>query len=422
MFNYKRFLIITLSIVIVILIVLLSIEIINSNKFSDNSLQTVPKPQNNLKANIKGVWVASVYNIDFPSRPNLSNNELMKELDNILDITSQSGLNTIFFQVRPCGDALYNSEIFPVSQYLTGIQGVKNEIFFDPLQYLIEIAHSKGIRVEAWINPYRITAYSENSKSELIDSLSTNNPAKQNPDWAVEYNGKLFYNPGIPEVRELIVSGVKEIIENYDVDGIHFDDYFYPYPVYEKDNQILEFNDKNEFELYNPNGLSLADWRRENVNMLIKNVYHTIKNYDDKISFGVSPFGVWANSSQNPLGSDTNDVQSYYDLYCDPISWIKGGYIDYICPQIYWSFLSSSCPYDVLVKWWNDQVDGTSVDLYIGHALYKIEDFSLNHQEIIAQIQYARTFDNYNGSVFYGFSILKNNSYNIVNVFKEYYN
>lgn len=350
---------------------------------------------------LRGVWIASVININFPSKPGLSQNELKAELDDILKNTAEAGLNAVFFQVRPTSDALYPSEIFPYSKYLSGEQGKAPDGGFDCLEYLLEKAGEKGIDVHAWVNPYRVTMYESDEQG-----LSADNPAVLHPEYTVKYaDGKTYYNPGLPEVRQLIADGVSELAEKYPtLAGIHFDDYFYPYP-----SSGAEFDDAAAYEIYG-NGESLADWRRSNVNELVKESYEAVKKINPEIKFGVSPFGIWANSgSDTPVdGSTSSGLEAYNSLYCDALAWAEGGYVDYIIPQIYWSFATSAAPFDNIARWWNAQLDGTDVDFYIGHAAYKVSDYAEN--EIGIQVEFARNLLTYRGSVFYGYEDIKNNT------------
>jgi len=354
---------------------------------------------------LRGVWIASVLNINFPSKSGLSANQLKAELDEIVKNCKEANFNAIFFQVRPTGDALYDSEYFPTSKYLTGKQGTPFPEGFDPLGYIIEIAHKNDIELHAWINPYRIT-----TDTTDLGALAQNNPARQNPSWTVAYNGMLVYNPGLPEVRRLITDGVIEIIKNYDVDGIHFDDYFYPYP----DGKGGVFNDAPTYEKYGGDYKNLDDFRRASVNKLVEMVYMEIKKENPSVRFGIAPFGIWANKSDRaPTGSATKGFESYYSIYSDSKAWINGGYIDYICPQIYWAFGTAVAPFDVLARWWSAVVDGTGVDLYIGHAAYKVPGDFKSETEILRQVEYARAYMGVAGSVMYGYSNIAANDYNL---------
>lgn len=377
------------------------------------STMNITNPDNEMR----GVYIASVTNIDFPSEKGLSADKLKAELDDIVKTVCESNLNAIFFQVRPCGDALYKSDIFPTSVYLTGVEGGYLPSGFDPLQYLIEIAHENGIKIHAWINPYRITFGTASKPNNDVNKLSDNNPAKLHPEWTVAYaDGKLYYNPGVPQVTDLIVSGVEEIIRNYSVDGIIFDDYFYPYPV-----DGASFDDSVEYALYG-NGMNLEDWRRENINSMIKACYTAIKRINDFCLFGVAPFGIWQNDDGKNGGSDSRGFEAYHELYCDALAWAKGGYVDYLAPQLYWEFTTSAARYDQLSRWWNaelSQYDG--VDLIISHGAYKSADYAEN--EIQNQVQFSRSQRCYRGSIMFGYSSIKNNEGNVknqlINVFKE---
>ncbi len=307
---------------------------------------------------MRGVWVSTVLNLDYPSKAGLSKDELMAEAIKILDNSAAMGFNAVFLQVRPSSDALYKSEIYPWSSYLTGEQGLAPDGDFDPLEFWVQEAHSRGLELHAWINPYRVARQNHD-----LNSLAPDHIARKNPGWVVMHtDGHMYFNPGIPAVRALVIDGVKEIVENYDVDGIHFDDYFYPDP---------SFNDSDTFKTFGGKYSDIEVWRRDNINILIEDTYIAIKDIDADVSFGVSPFGIWANKSSNRLGSATNGNQSYYSHYADTRGWVKNGWIDYICPQLYWNIGFEIADYEVLLNWWVDVVRGTDVDLYIGHASYR---------------------------------------------------
>lgn len=373
---------------------------------------------NEADENLKGVWVTTVLNLDYPIKPTTNIDELKKEAVDILDRSKNMGLNAVFLQVRPSGDAIYPSKYFPWSKYLTGEQGKAPDNQFDPLKFWIDEAHKRDIELHAWINPYRITNKSKSEKAHDYDSLADNNIAKNRKDLVVEYkDGNLYYNPGLPEVRKLLVDSVLEIIKNYDVDGIHFDDYFYP---------GSDFKDEEAFKEYGKNFDSISDWRRENVNILIRDIFAAIKKSNKDVSFGVSPFGIWNNSSSNVLGSDTKGNQSYTAHYADSRKWVKEGIIDYIAPQIYWNIGFSVADYAKLVKWWDNVVDDTDVDLYIGHAAYNTNNKDKNSSwygvsEIQRQLDYNKNFENVNGSIFFRYSHLKNN-YGLENLITNIYN
>jgi len=309
----------------------------------------------------RGVWVSTVINLDYPSKPGLPVSELKAEALSILDNCAAMGFNAVILQVRPAGDAFYKSDLFPWSQYLTGTQGKAPGDDFDPLEFWVEEAHARGLELHAWINPYRVARLTHD-----LTSLSESNFARRNPDWVVKHkDGHMYYNPGIPAVRQLIIDGVAEIVENYDVDGIHFDDYFYP----DKD-----FEDSDTYKKFGGDYGSIQDWRRANIDKLIEETYNTVKAIDPDVRFGVSPFGIWANKSSNPLGSATNGNQSYYSHFADSRKWVLNGWLDYICPQLYWNIGYNIADYEVLLNWWANVVRGTDVDLYVGHASYRCSD------------------------------------------------
>lgn len=359
---------------------------------------------------VRGVWIASVFNINYPSRSDLDAQELKSELDAILDSCEKNNLNTVFFQVRPSCDALYKSELYPVSRSLS----TTGELKLDPLEYLLTEGHKRNIFVHAWINPLRITTVADSE-----DSLPKSSPAVKHPEWTVKYaDGKLYFNAGIPELRSFIAEGVREIVEKYDVDGVVFDDYFYPYPVAGAD-----FDDSEEYALYGEGYATVADFRRDNVNKLIKEVYDTVKEWDPECKFGVSPAGVWQNDNGTNGGSDTRGFEAYSEIYCDAVAWIKGGYIDYISPQIYWQIGSGVTPFDTVADWWNSCLDGTGVELWISHGVYRYDkdDWGDVSGEIISQLEYSRKLLSYRGSMFYGYDKLRDDAFGISEELAEAY-
>ena len=307
---------------------------------------------------MRGVWVSSVANIDYPSQQGLSGDQLKSEADTILNNIAAMGLNTVFLQVRPSADALYQSALFPWSRYVSGTTGQAPDGDFDVLAYWVEGAHSRGLQLHAWLNPYRIT---RDGKEEL-DALPETSPAKQHPEWVVEYEGNYYFNPGLPAVQQLVVDGAAEIVRNYDVDGIHLDDYFYP---------GTDFNDATAYARYGDDFDDIGDWRRDNVNTLIASLDETVHAINPELSFGVSPAGIWDNKADNPKGSDTNGRSSYREIYCDSVEWVKRGTVDYICPQLYWSIGYEIADFEVLVDWWQDIVSTSDVALYIGIGAYR---------------------------------------------------
>lgn len=358
----------------------------------------------NPDAEMRGVWIATVGNINYPSKKGLSEKELKKELEDIVGKCLELGLNAIFFQVRPAADALYHSELFPTSEYLSGKQGKAADGDFDPLDYLIKIAHNEKINVHAWVNPLRVTYGSAKYPKTDISSLAEGHIARKNPDWVLPYaDGKLYFDAGNPAVREYIADGVREIVEDYAVDGVVFDDYFYPYPV-----SGASFDDSASFALYGKG--ELGDWRRENINSLVKGCYDAVKSVNSECLFGISPFGIWQNDDGNNGGSATSGLEAYESLYCDALAWARGGYVDYISPQLYWRFGTKAAPYGELSDWWNASLDGTGVKLIISHAAYMYDEWESPSGELKEQIEYSRGALSYRGSILYGFAAIENNS------------
>lgn len=340
---------------------------------------------------LRGIWVSTVSNIDYPKTQTTDAGKLKAELDEILDNCKDMGFNAVFFQVRPCGDALYKSEYFPWSKYLTGEQGVAPSNGFDPLEYAVEGAHKRGMQLHAWINPYRIT----NSSGDN-DKLSADNPAVKNPGLVLtDSNGKMYYNPGDSASIELIVNGAAEIVQNYDVDGIHMDDYFYP---------EASFDDETTYSFHKDEFSDKAAWRRNNVDTLVKKLDERLHSIKSDIRFGISPRGIWANKSEMPEGSDTSGSGSYTKIYADSRGWVKNGWVDYIMPQIYWNIGYEIADYSTLCDWWSDVVRGTDVELYIGEGAYRTTTSTLpawtgenGTNELRAHIQNGRENPNIAG-------------------------
>lgn len=383
-----------------------------------------PNPPDKV-SEVRGVWIASVLNLNFPTKSGLTAAQLRGEIDDIIATALAANLNAIYFQVRPSGDALYQSDIFPTSAYLTGTQGAPLQGGFDPLAYLLEKAHAKGLLVHAWVNPLRVTVGTEAKPNTDVTKLASGNPARKNPGWVIPYdNGMLYYDAGIPEVRTLIANGCAEIVSKYAVDGIIFDDYFYPYPTtitVGGQSTVAPFNDSHTFSKYGAAYQNLGDWRRDNVNKMVEGCYKAIKAVNPNCQFGIAPFGIWQNNDGKNGGSDTKGLSSYSAIYCDPIAWIKGGYIDYIAPQIYWQFSTEVARYDVLVRWWNQQVEGSDVDLLICHGVYRYEEWKNPSGEITNQITFARNQNNYRGSILYGYLQIKANTYGLTDELRAAY-
>lgn len=346
------------------------------------------------KQEFRAVWVATVANIDWPSKPGLTTQQQQNEVIDILEMHQRLGMNALIFQARPSADAFYPSKLEPWTRYLTGTPGKAPEPFYDPLQFWIEESHKRGMEFHAWLNPYRVA-------QNINQPLAGNHVAFQHPEWILKYGDKLYFDPGLPQTREFVVSVVKDIVTRYDVDAIHFDDYFYPYPLEES------FPDTTSFAMYNRgfSAMNKGDWRRENVDILIKMLNDTIKNTKPWVKFGISPFGVWRNKSDDPRGSDTKGGTSNYDhLYANVIKWQELGWIDYLLPQIYWQIGHPAVDFKTLANWWA----GNSFNrgMYVGLAVYKSEAGATVKEwgtptELPKQVKLVRSVNGLSGSAFY---------------------
>ena len=353
----------------------------------------------------RAVWVSTVLNLDYPLNATTDAVSLKKQADSILDGASELGMNAVILQVRPASDALYDSDYFPWSGYLTGTRGQAPSDGFDPLEYWVEEAHKRGMELHAWINPYRITKNSAKDKVKSLSDLPSTHPARKNPSWAVLYNGDYYFDPGIPAVQDYIVDAAVEIVKEYDVDGIHLDDYFYPGE---------DFSDDATYTKYGDSFSSKSDWRRSNVDALIQKLDEEIHKANTNVRFGVSPFGIWANKSSMAEGSDTKGGESYVQHYADTRKWVKLGWLDYIAPQIYWHIGHSAADYAELVDWWSETVSGTDVDLYVGHAAYRVGASGENAAwktpaELVRQISLNCGYEEVKGSIYFRYQFFENN-------------
>ncbi|MDO7854321.1 glycoside hydrolase family 10 protein [Hymenobacter convexus] len=362
----------------------------------------VPPPP---KRELRAMWIATVENIDWPNQRGETPEQYRREYRRLLDAGQQAGLNAVFVQIRPASDAFYKSNLEPWSRWLTGTQGKAPADGDDPLPFLITEAHRRGMEFHAWFNPYRA------SMDSVTRRLAPTHPFRQHPEWFLRFTGKLLYNPGLPEVRAHITRVILDVVRRYDIDAVHFDDYFYPYP---EAGQVL--HDEAAFRTYNPDSLKLGDWRRQNVNILIHDLHDSIQTAKRWVKFGISPFGVWMNKSKDfPQGSDTRAGQpSYSNLYADTRLWLEKGWIDYIVPQLYWSTNFRLCPYPVLVEWWSR--NHFDRHLYIGHGTYRMFESTRsdttwrNPRELPRQIRINRATEGEAvGSVFFSAkSVLRN--------------
>ena len=342
------------------------------------------KAEKPLKREFRGAWI-QVVNGQFIG---MSTNEMQQTLSTQLDALQKAGINAIIFQVRPEADALYMSYYEPWSRYLTGQQGVAPDPYWDPLQWMIDECHCRGMELHAWINPYR-------AKTKGTKELGLKHPYKSNPERFVHYDGMLIFNPALKENRDYICTIVTDIVRRYDVDGLHIDDYFYPYPV-----PGLEFDDELSFRADSRGFTDKGDWRRDNVNMLVEQLHHTIRGVKPWVKFGISPFGIYRNQKSDPEGSATNGLQNYDDLYADILLWIDKGWVDYTIPQLYWEIGHKAADYETLVGWWAEHAAGRP--LYVGQDVMRtVKAFDAHHptqHQQARKMQLQRSYESIGGS------------------------
>ncbi len=347
----------------------------------------------------RGVWIATVENIDWPRDKGLSVEEQKASFIKLLDTHQHNGINSIFVQIRPAADAFYPSQYEPWSEYLMGKQGTPPSPYYDPLAFMIDETHKRGMEFHAWINPYRAVFNIKRS------NISPTHITRTHPEWFVVYGNLRYFNPGLPEVRAYLCNVVKDIVSRYDIDGLHMDDYFYPYRITGK-----EFLDERTYKIYG-NGLAKDAWRRSNCDSIIKNIYDIITQTNARVKFGVSPFGVWRNKNQDIEGSNTTaGTTSYDDLYADILLWLKMGWLDYVAPQIYWECSNKQCAYNELLDWWSKHTYGKH--LYIGHGIYKANTNAAwkDKTELPSQIIALRGMKETQGSAFFSSQDLVRNT------------
>lgn len=383
-----------------------SYSVLVIDKAGNKTVRTVKLGEQEMRA----VWI-SFLEYDSNQVYNMTETQFQSYINKMFNNIVNLNMNTVIVQVRPYADAMYQSSYFPTSRYAVGKEG--KALSYDPLQYMVEAAHKQGLEIHAWINPYRITTTSTN-----INTLSSKNQARvwrKSSDKnlnrnVLTFDGGLYYNPAKKDVHNLIVNGVKEIVKNYSVDGIHFDDYFYPAlgNNYQKNFDYKEYKEyKTKQEKNNQSAMSIVFWRRNNVDILVKQVYRAIKNENSNVKFGISPAG----SLENLYTKDR--------YYCDVKKWMKqDGYIDYICPQIYWSFNHSYSPYKKTLLQWTALSKKSNIDLFVGIAAYRtgstvqeskvMNDMGWANKTTVLreQILYARQTGKVNGFMFYRYENL----------------
>jgi uncharacterized lipoprotein YddW (UPF0748 family) len=335
----------------ILLLIGLVLSVLNSSTFAQP-----PKVVPNYE--FRGVWIATVDNIDWPSKGQYDAESQKAEFIRQIDMHKRNGMNAVVVQVRPAADAFYPSQFEPWSQWLTGTQGKPPSPYYDPLQFTINEAHKRGMEFHAWVNPYRANFSIKNA------SIAPAHITRLHPDWFIDYGGTRYFDPGNKEAQEWVLQVMRDIVTRYDIDALHMDDYFYPYKVPGK-----EFPDTASFRKYG-NGMNKDDWRRSNVDSIIYKISTMIREVKPWVKFGISPFGVWRNQKDDPEGSPTRaGVTNYDDLYADVLLWMKNKWIDYVAPQLYWEFSQPNAPFQPLLEWWSQHTYGRH--LYIGLGLYR---------------------------------------------------
>ncbi|MFC0508963.1 glycoside hydrolase family 10 protein [Micromonospora costi] len=322
---------------------------------------------------LRGMWITTVNNIDWPSRPGLPAETVRAEFRAWLDLAVRRNHNAVFVHVRPSGDALWPSERAPWSEWLTGRRDGRDP-GWDPLAFMVAEAHARNLEFHAWFNPYRGgQPASVGGPGPKLDRLAPDHPLRRRPEWAVTYpsadrpGSRLYFNPGIPEARRFVEDSMLEVVQRYDVDGVHFDDFFYPYPEAGQD-----FPDGAAYARHGRGFTDRHAWRRDNVNTLVREMSERIKATKPWVKFGISPFGIWRNKRTDPAGSPTAGLQSYDDIYADTRLWVRKQWLDYVVPQLYWHIGFDKADYAKLLPWWAATVRGTRVQLYIGQADYRV--------------------------------------------------
>jgi len=350
------------------------------------------------KYEFRAVWIATVDNIDWPSKGNFNREAQKAEFIRQLDMHQRNGINAVIVQVRPAADAFYPSQYEPWSEWLTGKQGQPPADYYDPLQFMIEETHKRGMEFHAWCNPYRAIFKIGQS------SISPTHITRIHPEWFLSYGDTKYFDPGNKEVQQYVTEVIRDMLSRYDVDAIHFDDYFYPYRIPGR-----EFPDDRSYKKFG-NGMSKEDWRRSNVDSIILMLSRAIKAEKKYCKFGISPFGVWRNKDRDPEGSDTRAGQTNYDdLYADILLWLKMGWIDYVAPQLYWEFEQKNAPYGILLDWWGRHSYGRHC--YIGLGIYKagLNAYWRDNSQLPRQIASLRRTENVQGMIFFSSTSFQRN-------------
>lgn len=350
------------------------------------------------RAELRAVWIATVSNIDFPSKPALKSDLQKEEFIRLADMHKLNGMNALVVQIRPATDAFYPSPYEPWSQWLTGRQGEPPVPYYDPLQFMIEETHKRGMEFHAWMNPYRAVFNINGS------SIAPSHVTYVHPEWFLTYGDKKYFDPGNKDAQKYVTAVVRDVVSRYKIDAIHLDDYFYPYRIAGK-----EFPDWASFNKYG-NGMNKDDWRRSNTDSIIVMLSRAIKEENKKCQFGISPFGIWRNADKDPKGSNTRGGQTNYDdLYADILLWLRNDWIDYVAPQLYWEIGHKVADFTTLLDWWNNNSFGKKC--YIGIGIYRAgsNSFWRDKTQLPRQIMQLRERPNINGMMFYSSKIFESN-------------
>lgn len=362
--------------------------------FLISSILSVAQP----RKEFRGVWVATVDNIDWPGKGNYNSDSQKVEFIRLLDMHQRNGINAIIAQIRPATDAFYPSSYEPWSEWLTGKQGSPPNPYYDPLQFMIEETHKRGMEFHAWCNPYRAVFNIDKS------TIAATHITRLHPEWFLTYGDKRYFDPGNKQAQQFVVNVIRDVVGRYAIDAIHFDDYFYPYRIPGK-----EFPDQESFSVFN-NGMNKDDWRRSNVDSIIVFLSRAIKEENKLCRFGISPFGIWRNIDKDPEGSATQGGQTNYDdLYADILLWLKNGWIDYVAPQIYFEFGHPRAAYEILLEWWSKHSYGKHC--YIGLGIYKAGTNAAwrDKAQLPKQIEALRNTPNIQGMIFFSSKSFTNN-------------
>lgn len=364
------------------------LEVVNTSVPTPEELFVINHP----KRELRSAWVTTFVNLDWPSKRGLNSAQQKAEFVKIIDEFEENSINAVIGQVRAASDAFYKSKLSPWSEWLTGTQGKAPDNDFDPLAFMVNECHSRNMEFHAWFNPFRAVSHIR------FSSVADDHITKKKPEWFFQYGNTVYFNPGIPEVRAHICEIVREVVRNYDIDGVHFDDYFYPYTIAGQ-----KIPDEKEFKKYARGCESLADWRRDNINLLVQEVNQVIKAEKAHVKFGISPYAVWRNKDQDPEGSFTKSGQTSYDnLYCDTKLWIEQDWIDYVAPQLYGGTNSKYTNFNHLVNWWTDKAYDRHI--YLGHAIYKLDKnykYGFGTDELVKQVEIGRQNNKVNGSIYF---------------------